>query len=320
MMSVRNRNSAQPTGKTFQAIGIVVKRDNPVAVRLAKRIALWFMDHSKDVYLDKVPGLAGDKRLKGPRIRHCTRNAMVKYADCVIVLGGDGTLIRMAREVLYVNRHVPLIGVNLGSLGFLTKVGRGNIERLMRDLLMGRYHEDVRSCLEVVVKKHGRGRGSEQRFYVLNDVVLNKAGLARMVLVEIAIDGNHVATFRSDGVIIATPTGSTAYSLAAGGPIVSPRVATTVITPICPQFLGHQSLVISDDSVIELTLGKRNPERIYLSLDGQMGQEITRDHSITIRKADRSVSLIALKSWDFFETLRKKLKWTVQNNAQGIES
>lgn len=310
-----DRSPSKEPHRPVTTVGIAIKRGSVEASNYARTLARWLVQQKKLVYIEHNRDFSkGD--LKHPLVHVVSKTALVRRADVIVVLGGDGTLIRMARETLYANRMVPLVGINLGTLGFLSNVAKDHTLKLLEGVFRGKYFEDRRATLEVRLIERG---GRQKRFFVLNDVVINKADIARMIELEVLIDNKYIATFRADGVIVATPTGSTAYSLAAGGPIVSPNVHGFVITPICPQFFGHQALVVSDVRSIVLKLGPRNPKKIFLSLDGQTGQAISVNHRIEIRRAERDVILLKAEPFDFFETLRSKLKWTLQSHAQGTE-
>jgi NAD+ kinase len=224
-------------------------------------------------------------------------------ADLVVVLGGDGTLISVAR--LVGDRQVPILGVNLGSLGFLTEITLDELYPALESCLSGDYRVSERMMLRVAVERDGREIQSHQ---VLNDMVINKGALARIVDLETTVNGSWLTTFKSDGLIISTPTGSTGYSLAAGGPIIHPALECLVITPICPHTLTNRPIVVDAAASITVTL-KSDKEDVFLTLDGQVGMELKAGDIIRVRCAEHRTRLVMSRSKDYFEILRTKLKW-----------
>jgi len=224
-------------------------------------------------------------------------------ADLVVVLGGDGTLISVAR--LVGAREVPILGVNLGSLGFLTEITLDELYPALEMCLSGDYEVSERMMLRATVTRDGEEVVSHR---VLNDVVINKGALARIVDMETAVDGHYLTTFKADGLIISTPTGSTGYSLAANGPIVQPALDCLVLTPICPHTLTNRPIVVGSDAVISIRLLSES-EDVFLTLDGQVGFELKFGDLIRIRRARHRTRLVASRSKNYFEVLRTKLKW-----------
>ena len=223
--------------------------------------------------------------------------------DLVVVLGGDGTLLSVARTAQA--EGLPLLGVNLGSLGFLTETALDRLDPVLDAVGSGRCTIEQRIMLEVAVMHGERSHGP---FVVLNDAVINKAALARMIEMEASVDGAYLTTYRADGLIVATPTGSTAYSLAAGGPIVYPDMEAVVITPICPHTLTNRSLVVPDRVTVEVAI--RSSDRdIHLTLDGQVGIELAPSDRVRIRKSAACTRLVHCPDHEWFGVLRRKLKW-----------
>jgi len=239
---------------------------------------------------------------KAVRVRRSS-NLLAAGVDMVIVLGGDGTLLSVARLVQ--DEQIPLFGVNLGSLGFLTETALENLDRTLEMIWQGRCPVEERIMLEVFVARGRRGAGP---YFVLNDAVFNKTALARMFELETAVDGDYLTTYRADGLIVATPTGSTAYSLAAGGPIVYPDMEAIVVTPICPHTLTNRSLVVPDRMTVEVRVRSAD-EGIHLTLDGQRGIALSTRDRVTIRKAASRTLLVQNPEQDYFSILRQKLKW-----------
>lgn len=225
-------------------------------------------------------------------------------ADLVVVLGGDGTLISAAR--LIDGREIPILGVNLGSLGFMTEITLDELYPMLTTYLSGDYRVSERMMLDCALE---RGGVEIARHKVLNDVVINKGALARIVDLKTTVDGHHLTTFKADGLIISTPTGSTGYSLSAGGPIIHPSMNCLVITPICPHILTNRSIVVADGSQIDITVTSLNDEDVYLTLDGQVGVELKSGDLIHVRRAEHCSRLVMSSKRDFFQVLRTKLKW-----------
>jgi NAD+ kinase len=221
----------------------------------------------------------------------------------MIVLGGDGTLLATAR--LLAGRPTPILAVNLGSLGFLTGVTLEDLYPLLELVLAGKQSLDTRKMLLVELKRNGQ---SVARYRALNDAVLNKAALARIMDFDVSIDGEFIARFKGDGLIISTPTGSTAYSLAAGGPILFPAVDAFVITPICPHTLTNRPLVIPDTCQVEVVV-KAGQDVAYLTVDGQVGVDVRGEDRVTVSRSDSVIHLIRPPERGYFEVLRSKLKW-----------
>ena len=224
-------------------------------------------------------------------------------ADAVVVLGGDGTLIRAAR--MLGGRPVPILGINLGSLGFMTEVPAAEGLDVLDDLLAGRATVQPRMKLGCRLFRRGELIVEDE---VLNDVVINRGALARIADHETRIDGKLIATFKSDGLIVATPTGSTAYALAAGGPIVHPGLDCALIVPICPHALTQRPLVVPGDQVVTIHLSSEVAD-VYLTIDGQSGHALQPDDRLEVRRSPNRVLLVANPRLDYFAVLREKLHW-----------
>jgi len=223
--------------------------------------------------------------------------------DLVVVLGGDGTLISVARMIG--DRDVPILGVNLGSLGFLTEITLDELCSSVDRYIRGDYSISERMMLHIVVVRDGEAIEEKT---VLNDVVINKGALARIIDLETTINDSYLTTFKGDGLIVSTPTGSTGYSLSANGPILYPELDCYLITPICPHTLTNRPIVVAGDARISVALKCIN-EDVFLTLDGQVGVALKCGDIIRISKAARRTRLIISSSKDYFEILRTKLKW-----------
>lgn len=241
--------------------------------------------------------------------RHLGRDGVaaediISRADMVVVLGGDGTLISTARIIG--ERDIPILGVNLGSLGFLTEIALDELYPALEKCLAGDFRVSERIMLRAVVERDGRETASH---LVLNDVVINKGALARIVDLKTKVDSFDLATFKADGLIISTPTGSTGYSLSAGGPIINPSMNCIVITPICPHTLTNRPIVIDVGSVVDITVSSLDDEDIYLTLDGQVGLELRSGDRIHVSRANHTAKLVMSEERDYYAVLRTKLKW-----------
>jgi NAD+ kinase len=221
----------------------------------------------------------------------------------VLVLGGDGTMLDAARLVS--ERAVPILGVNMGGLGFLTEVSLEQLYPALEKVLAHEFSLDERLMLRASIHRHGE---DVARATVLNDVVVSKGTLARMIALQVTVDGQFVTSLRGDGVIVSTPTGSTAYSLSSGGPIMHPSVQALIITPICPHTLTHRPLLIPGNASVEVTLISRD-EGAMTTFDGQVVVSMTQGDTVTIRASDHRTQLIRFPDRTYYEVLRKKLKW-----------
>ena len=225
--------------------------------------------------------------------------------ECVVVLGGDGTLLQAARELL--QRHIPLLGINLGTLGFLTSAEKSELPKCLDSVLDDSCSIDERMMLEGVVY-----HGSEkiQMNIALNDVIIARAGFSRLVELKIYVNGELLSIYNADGIIVSTPTGSTGYSLSAGGPIIFPQTDVIVITPICPHSLQARSLVVSGEDRIMIEIGRRRKtqkEEAMVTFDGRSAQELETGDRIEIYKAQETTQLIRLKGRSFYQVLQNKI-------------
>jgi NAD+ kinase len=223
-------------------------------------------------------------------------------ADLILVFGGDGTMLSVAR--LSRGSNAPILGINLGSLGFLTAATLGELYPALEAVLCGEHKIDHRGLLKAEITKQD---GQVQNYHALNDIVINKGALARIIRMDALINDDYTATFLADGLIISTPTGSTAYSLSAGGPIVFPRLGSMVITPICPHTLTNRPLVVPADSRIRILL--RDGEEVMVTMDGQIGLALVEGEEVLCTESEYQVHLVQPFDRSFFDVLRQKLKW-----------
>ncbi len=284
----------------MKSVGIVVKRGKKEAIPFVEKLVEWLEKKRVDFYFDE------DTANLMQTDRCISKDEFPFFVDMVIVLGGDGTLLSVVRSIK--GFKIPILGVNLGGLGFLTEITLEELYTVLNKIYNNDYELDIRSMLDSSLY-----RNSEEiwKYSVLNDVVINKGALARIIELEMRIDGRYINTFRGDGLIISTPTGSTAYSLAAGGPIVYPTVNSIIITPICPHALANRPIVIPDDFVIELKLRAKD-EDVYLTLDGQVGIPLKGGDIIEVKKSDLFTYLIKSPTKNYFGVLREKLKWGIR--------
>jgi len=285
-------------GVRMKRVAIVAKVHDPRCQGIAVELIEWLVAHDVEPLVEAH--LA--RHLICPNGMDPSR--FPELADLVVVLGGDGTLISAAR--LIEGRDIPILGVNLGSLGFLTEITVDELYPQLADWLNGEFTVSHRMMLDCMVE---RGGVEIARHQVLNDVVINKGALARIVDLDTRVDSHHLTTFKADGLIISTPTGSTGYSLSAGGPIIHPSLFCLAITPICPHTLTNRPIVVAGDSMISVMVSSRDDEDVFLTLDGQVGVELKSGDQIHVRRAQFYSHLVTSKKRDFFEVLRTKLKW-----------
>ena len=234
--------------------------------------------------------------------KSCPRCDVAGGAQLLIVLGGDGTLLSAARAIG--GRDIPLFAVNLGGLGFLTSIKVGELYSELERVLSGDYRIERRHMLHCELWREGECTG---RYDALNDISLAKAEIARMIDLEVQVDDHFMCVYKADGLIVSTPTGSTAYSLAAGGPIVFPTVAALCVTPICPHTLTHRPVIVPDSAVIKVTVQSDVPT--YFTADGQVGKLMERGDHVVCRHSEHAVGLIQPPDLMFFDVLREKLQW-----------
>ncbi len=282
----------------IQNVAIFAKVHDPRCLGVAADLINWLEEHGC------IP--MPEPQLIRELAYHKTMNEeeILDQAELVVVLGGDGTLISVAR--LFSGKDVPILGVNLGSLGFLTEITVEELYTRLEKVLEGNPRVSERMMLEVTLHREGK---ELEHCHVLNDMVINKGALARIVDLETRVNRHFLTTYKADGLIVSTPTGSTGYSLSAGGPIIHPLMSCIVITPICPHTLTNRPIVVTDESTICVTVTSSFDEKVYLTLDGQVGFELQEGDSVEIRKALKTTALVMSRSRDYFEILRTKLKW-----------
>jgi len=279
-------------------IGIVVKED-PSVVNKADALEKWLRSKRVETVRKKSP-----PPHRGALSRLQAQAMAPSDLFCVLVLGGDGTFLSAVRWVG--NQKIPILGVKFGEVGFLAETAEGYLYSAVESILDGTFATQPRMRLQVTVLRSGAQRASET---VLNDVVINKGALARLAHIDTYIDDHYLTTYRADGLIVASPTGSTAYSLAAGGPVIHPAVPAIIMTPICPFTLTNRPLIIPDSSAISIKLEKRSSD-IMLTFDGQQGLEIDYKDTITVCKGPHPIYMISEPNNHYFDVLKAKLRWS----------
>ena len=285
------------TGPSQKAVGIVSKPNKPEVARIVPQLMEWLRVHDYTFVVDPETGPHADGAVVASREEMGFRNL-----DFVIVLGGDGTFLSAARAVAQAG--IPIVGVNLGALGFLTEIPIEDLYPTLESIDRGSYDIDARSMVHCEV---ARGGSSIASFDALNDVVVGKGTIARLNHCDVYIDKVFVSRYQADSLMVSTPTGSTAYNLAAGGPILMPNVESFVVTPVSAHSLTHRPLVVQDTSQIEIVV-MTGDEEAYLSIDGQAGMPMLDGDRVYCRKSERQVKLLHTQG-TFFEVLRTKLKW-----------
>ena len=281
----------------MRSCGIITKRNKPEALSLARDIVGWLSARGVKVLVEKeVAEQIG-------HADHIDRDGIPSRADLLIVLGGDGTLLSVAR--LSGVESIPVLGINLGGLGFLTEISKEETFPVLEKIIAGDFETEQRLMLKATILRQGEIIGEST---VLNDIVLNKGVLARIIDMETYIDGAYLTTFKADGLILATPTGSTAYSLAAGGPIVYPSLNSIIVNPICPHTITNRPLVVHDTATVKIILKTAN-QNVHITLDGQVGMPLQGGDVVEAHKAPGHIQLIRSPYKTYFELLRTKLRW-----------
>jgi NAD+ kinase len=296
---LKSSQADQPmNNETIKKIGIIAKPAVPGIKKIVEELLSWLLEKGKIVHLDResaaqLTGVPGS--FKSPLIPH--------EMDLMIVLGGDGTLLSVAR--LIEGRQVPILGVNLGGLGFLTEINIEELYPTLEKCFQNEYSVDERMMLRTAVFRQGKEIAQS---HVLNDVIINKGTLAKMIRLEVYSNGHFLSSLRGDGMIVSTPTGSTAYSLSAGGPILYPSVDAIILTPICPHTLTQRPIVIPSMMKLEIIL-KSKEEGAMVTFDGQVGFSLRLEDQLHIETGQGKTQLIRSPGLSYFEVLRDKLHW-----------
>lgn len=281
-----------------KSVGIISKPKKPEIKEIACGLVQWLEGHGYQVFVDKETAACAP----GPEVVEREQMA-VRKPEFVVVLGGDGTILAAAR--MLARSGIPILGVNLGSLGFLTEVTLAELYPTLEAVEKGQCATESRSMMHCQLERGGKCVAT---FEALNDAVVSKSALARIADFEVQVDGAFVSNYKADGLILSTPTGSTAYSLAAGGPVLTPEVAAFVITPISSHALTNRPLVVRDTAEIVVVV-KSIQEKAYFTVDGQVGMPVHDGDRLVCRKSQHAVKLLRQPKRTFFDVLRGKLKW-----------
>lgn len=279
-------------------IGVVVGPQKPDAIAVVCNLLAWCAEHNIELrattevaeQVGCAPLLVSDEQL-------------AEQVDLVVVLGGDGTMLGASR--LIGTRRIPVLGINFGYLGYLTEFTLEELFTALEDLRTNNFHAEPRMMLDVSVIRSGKTIAAHR---ALNDAVINQGALAKMIELECYVNGDFVNRFRADGMIVSTPTGSTAYSLSAGGPIVFPSMHAIILTPICPHMLSNRPVIVPGEMTVDLTFSKA-PDGVMLTIDGQRGVTLEPSDCVTLRRSETTFDIVRPTKRNYFEVLRTKLKW-----------
>ena len=284
----------------FGIVGNLQKKELPNVVReLLNRVREESVQFLISASVAKAVGrIVGKSALRGTRV--VNEKSLLAESDLIIALGGDGTILETAR--LVGSHETPILGINLGKLGFLAEVSIEESEHCLKEIMNGQYNVEERIMLQATTPT------LKKPFYALNDVVIDKYGTSRVMSIETHVNGEYLATYSADGIIVSTPTGSTAYSLANGGPIVVPTNHAMTISPICPHTLTARPVIVPDDSVVAVTISSAS-RQVHLTTDGQQEQLFKPPVTITVKKAPFKARLVKRLTTNYYDVLRKKLHW-----------
>jgi|TARA_B110001454_G_C12657801_1_gene408234 NAD+ kinase len=289
-------------GEKAKKIGVFCKPKAPSATDILGRLIPWLRKQNYHIFLD-----TGTAAIINETSSYEKRE-ISQQADLLIVLGGDGTLLSVARAAH--PHNIPILAVNLGSLGFLAEISIDELYPTLENILAGKFEIENRMLLNACIWRNGE---KVEDHNVLNDVVINKGAVARVINLQVLVNGQYMTSYRADGLIIATPTGSTAYSLSAGGPIIHPSMHTLVLSPICPFTLTNRSILIPDQSIIQVKLAAEYDD-VRVTLDGQEGYDMRAGDILKIKKTKTSLQLIRGPNKNYYQILRDKLHWGSQSD------
>ena len=289
-------------GDKVKKIGVFCKPKAPSATDILGRLIPWLRKQNYHIFLD-----TGTAAIINESSSYEKRE-ISQQADLLIVLGGDGTLLSVARAAH--PHNIPILAVNLGSLGFLAEISIDELYPTLENILAGKFEIENRMLLNACIWRNGE---KVEDHNVLNDVVINKGAVARVINLQVLVNGQYMTSYRADGLIIATPTGSTAYSLSAGGPIIHPSMHTLVLSPICPFTLTNRSILIPDQSIIQVKLAAEYDD-VRVTLDGQEGYDMRAGDILEIKKTKTPLQLIRGPNKNYYQILRDKLHWGSQSD------
>ena len=287
----------------FNSIGIIAKHNDKLVFETVRSVHDFLLANNIEICVDKD----AQECLENTDTPCVDIKTMHERIDLAIVVGGDGTLLAAAQSM--VEHNIPIVGINRGRLGFLTNILPENMHQDLKQILAGDYHREDRTVMSA---KHMRGEEVLTSCTAINDVVVHAHHVVRMIELETRIDDEYINTLRADGLIVATPTGSTAYALSGGGPIVHPGVATTLLVPICPHTLSNRPIAIDKNSRVEIVYSTHNELNAIASVDGQHESKVLPGDRIVIQRSATPLTLIQPSSYSFFKVLRQKLNWSQQ--------
>lgn len=287
----------------IKRLGLIAKPQNPLAAKAVIKVKKWGKKNAIEILADESTAKLIDET-------GIDSQSLADSVDALIVLGGDGTFLAAAR--LATKNSTPLLGVNLGSLGFMTETAFEEMEHVLNRLIEENYKVEERMMLDVVTEK----TGDKPIGTALNDVVLSHKSQARIIELSVTVNGDHLTHYKSDGLIVSTPTGSTAYALSAGGPIIYPELEAIIICPICPHTLSNRPLVIPGSAVIKVSVLKEQ-EEVIATLDGQIWFDVNEHNSLTLRRSEKVTRLIKVPDRTYFDVLRSKLGWGGSSGNHG---
>ncbi|MBZ4644466.1 MAG: inorganic polyphosphate/ATP-NAD kinase [Deferribacteraceae bacterium] len=290
------------SGKLFMKnIAIIVKPHTNNIREITLDIINYLKSNNKNIILEKRAAEALDSK------EFSDDSEIREEADLLVVLGGDGTLISAIR--LLQDKDTPVMGINLGRLGFLTDTKLENAKATLDEVFSGNFSIEKRMKFDITVKK---GDNTTFKTKVINDLVINKGALARIIDIDVSVDNLFMNTYRADGIIVSTPTGSTAYTLAAGGPIVYPTLNSIIVTPICPHALSHRPIVLHETSKLQIKV-RNLDDKVFITCDGQEGKKMEANETVYVEKSNSSANLIVTKHHNYFTLLKEKLGWGSSN-------
>jgi len=301
MIALIKNQRPRPFVSQFSKIGIISKPDDPAIAATVQALYQFLQNRSIEIFTDNI----STSFLSSGSIKESSHEDIASSSDLVIVVGGDGTILHAAHSLI--QNEIPLLGINLGRLGFLAEISPDEIEKELGLILSGKYREAKRNILQASLIRDGKTIGSCS---AINDVVVHAKQMVRMIELESRVNGKYVNTLRADGYIVATPTGSTAYALSGGGPILHPNMDAIVMVPICPHTLSNRPIVVNADSRVEIILSEENRHTALASVDGQIDMDFIPGDTIVIEKSKHVLHLIQPTDYDYYDILRVKLRWS----------
>ena len=293
----------------FSKIGIISKPDDPAIAATVQSLYKYLLSKSLEICVDEVSA----SFLTSEPITASSLEDIGLSSQLVIVVGGDGTILHAAHNII--KKEIPLLGINLGRLGFLAEFSPDKIEKQLDQIFTENYQEAHRIVLQASLIRDGKTIGTCN---AVNDVVVHAKQMVRMIELESRVNNKHVNTLRADGYIVATPTGSTAYALSGGGPILHPNIDAIVLVPICPHTLSNRPIVVDANSRVEILLSEQNRHTALASVDGQIDMDFMPGDTIVIEKSKHVLHLIQPKNYDYFDVLRVKLRWSTSPDSYDI--